>query len=104
MSFEIAANYQYEEMYQPRILMLKSVNHIEKMPFYAMTLADIPHPLRLNEENISLVENAAASSPLILSEVLVEGEPTVIPNIDALEEMLISQYGIFAPQEESAHA
>lgn len=98
ISFEIASNHQYQEMYQPRIMVLKSVNNIDKMPFYAITLAGIPHPARLKEENIAVMENAVSTTPAILSEVLVEGEPTVIPNIDALEEMLISQYGVFAQE------
>ena len=104
MSFEIAANHQYQEMYQPRVLVLKSLNNIEKMPFYAITLAGIPSPVRVNKENIAVMENAVASSPVILSEVLVDGEPAAIPNMDALEELLISQYGVFAQEEEPATA
>ena len=96
LSFEKAANYQYEQEQDPRILVLKSLNNIEKMPFYAITLTGIPHPIRLNAENVSVVENASNTSALILNEALVEGEPISIPNVEALEEMLFSQYGLFA--------
>jgi chemosensory pili system protein ChpC len=95
VSFELAANQQYERAADPRIMVLKALNNIEKMPFYAITLAGIPRPFRINEENITVMESASRSSPLILNEVLVEGEPTSIPNIEAVEEMLFNQYGLF---------
>jgi chemosensory pili system protein ChpC len=95
VSFELAANQQYERAADPRIMVLKALNNIEKMPFYAITLAGIPRPFRIKEENITVMESASRSSPLILNEVLVEGEPTSIPNIEAVEEMLFNQYGLF---------
>lgn len=104
LSFEKAANYQYEQEQDPRILVLKSLNNIEKMPFYAITLTGIPHPIRLNEENVSVVENASNTSALILNEALVEGEPISIPNVEALEEMLFSQYGLFAQSGDDSAA
>ena len=52
----------------------------------------------MNEENITVVENASPSSPLILNEALFDGEPVSIPNLDALEEMLISQHHLFAEE------
>lgn len=101
LSFEVTANKQYSSPDSPIILVLKSVNNIEKMPFYAIVLAGIPHPLRVNEENLSVVENVTSTAPVIMNEVLVEGEPSSIPNIDALEEMLISQYGLFAESSDT---
>ena len=82
-----------------RLLVLKSINNIEKMPFYALVLAGIPHPAILGKDNVSEVEHAALSSPLILNQVLVDGEPASIPNLDAVEEMLMSQYGLFGQTE-----
>ncbi len=78
-----------------RFLIMKSINHIEKMPFYALQISGVPHPVDFNDANISAVENASINSPLILSQVLVEGEIASIPNLDAIEQMLMSQYGIF---------
>jgi len=99
ISFEVAANQQYDPIEDPRLLVLKSINNIEKMPFYAITLAGIPRPTRASGENMSAVENASLSSPVILNEVLIDGEPTSIPDLDVLEEMLISQYDLFAEEE-----
>ena len=96
LSFEVASNQKYELMYNPRVLVLKSINNIEKMPFYALTLSGIPQPVHVSSENLSEVENASLSSSVILNEVLIDGEPTSIPNLDALEEMLISQHDLFA--------
>lgn len=103
-SFELASNQQYNPIQQPRLLVLKSINNIEKMPFYAITLASIPRPVQVTGENMTAVENAGPSSPVILNEVLVDGEPTSIPNLDALEDILISQYGLFAEDSEEAPA
>ena len=41
---------------------------------------------------------------LILNEVLVEGEPTSIPNIEAVEEMLFNQYGLFNQESDETAA
>lgn len=95
ISFEAAAGRQYEESQYSRLLVIKSLNNIEKMPFYAIFLSAIPHPIRLNEENISAVENVTNVAPVILSEVLVYGEQSSIPNFDVLEEMLMDQESLF---------
>ena len=102
LSFESASNHQYNPMEDPRMMVLKSINNIQKMPFYAIPLSAIPKPARMNEENITVVENASPSSPLILNEVLLDGEPASIPNLDALEEMLISQHDLFAEEAPAA--
>ena len=98
LSFEAASNHQYNPMEDPRVMVLKSINNIQVMPFYAIPLSGIPKPARMNEENITVVENASPSSPLILNEALFDGEPVSIPNLDALEEMLISQHHLFAEE------
>lgn len=100
LSFELVSNRQYQLPENPMALVLKSINKIESLPFYAIMLSGIPHPKQLNDENISAVEHAHSSSPFILNEVLVDGEPTSIPNLDALEEMLAKQYGKLVDEEE----
>jgi len=102
LSFEVASSQQYSPLENPRVLVLKSINNIEKMPFYAIPLAGIPNPVRVSDENLAVVENANLSTPVILNEVLIDGEPTSIPNLDALEEMLMSQYGLFAEEAPAA--
>jgi chemotaxis signal transduction protein len=102
LSFELASSHQYSPMENPRLLVMKSLDNIEKMPFYAFTIAGIPSPVRFSNENMTAVENASAASPVILNQVLVDGEPAIIPNADALEEMLISQYGLFVEETPAA--
>lgn len=97
ISFELASNQGFSNEEGARILVLKSVNNIEKMPFYAVVISGIPHPVRINAENISAVENRHSTSPMIQDDVLIEGEPVSIPNVEAVEEMLISQFGLFTP-------
>lgn len=95
LSFELASGYGRSNTDTSRMLVVKSLNNIEKMPFYAIFLSGIPHPVNLNDDNLSVMEEAGISSPLILNQVLIEGEAASIPNLDALEEMLMSQYGLF---------
>lgn len=99
LSYEAASSYGERAVDVNRVLILKSMNHIDRMPFYAITLSGIPHPVVLNDANLQEVASAGASSPLVLNQVLVEGEPASIPNLDALEEMLMSQYGLFQESE-----
>lgn len=99
LSFEVASGYRSERAADVRTIIMKSLNHHEHMPFYALLLSGIPHPVSVDKDNIQSVENASINSPLILSQVLVEGEPASIPNLDALEEMLMSQYGLFQQSE-----
>lgn len=92
LSFEVAAGRNYEKPEDMLLLVLKSLNDREKIPFYAFFLSGIPHPVRFDQDNLSAVEKASSGSPLILAEVLVYGEQSSIPNLDVLEEMLMSQY------------
>jgi len=91
ISFEMAAGRNFEKPAEMRLLLLKSLANKEKLPFYAFFLSGIPHPVRFDEENISAVEHSNISSPLIHTEVLIYGEQANIPNLDVLEEMLMSQ-------------
>lgn len=96
VSYEAASGHrEHDNGAAERALVLKSLNHAQHMPFYAMTLTGIPRPMNLNNDNIQGVESSGTISPLVLSPVLVEGEPACIPDLDALEEMLMSQYGLF---------
>ncbi len=99
LSYEVASSYSDRSVETNRVLILKSMNYIDRVPFYAITLSGIPHPAVLNDANLQEVASAGASSPLILNQILVEGEPASIPNLDALEEMLMSQYGLFQTSE-----
>jgi len=91
LSFEAASGRDFRKPKDMRLIVLKSLNDYEKIPFYALFLSAIPHPVRFTNENLSAVENANSSSPLIQAEVLVYGEQSSIPNLDMLEEMLGSQ-------------
>lgn len=104
MSFEMAAgrNFNGADASSSRYIIFKSLNHRDTMPFYAMVVSGIPHPERIDENNISVMENAAPASPLILNEVLVNGESASIPNLDALEEMLIQLHKLLQQDEETA--
>ena len=97
ISFEHTVGKEYQPLPHPRLLVLKSVRDIDKMPFYAIVITAIPHPVRFTEESLSTAETTAAElSAAVMNEVLVEGQPASIPDLDELEEMLAGQYGLFA--------
>ncbi len=97
LAFEVAGDLHYvaESTSSGYFLVMKSINYIEKIPFYVLQISGVPHSIDFNEASISAVKNANISSPLILNQILVEGEITSIPNLDAIEQILMSQYSIF---------
>lgn len=88
VSFEAAAGMQLSVPEEPRVIIIKSLGDREHVPFYGLILGGIPSPARFNEENLASLDSTVASSPLIRSEVLLFGEPSSIPDLDMLEEML----------------
>jgi chemosensory pili system protein ChpC len=93
MSFELATGKAFnpENSASSRYVIFKSLNHRDTMPFYALVISGIPHPERIEQDNISVNPTETPSSPLILNEVTINDETACIPNLDALEEMLIQQ-------------
>ena len=80
---------------EPRLAIIKSLNYPDKIPCYALKMSATPHPVTLDEQNISTAESPKIGSPLVHSQVSVGGEPAEVPNLDALEQMLINQLGLF---------
>ena len=97
LSFEVAVGRRAPAARQtePRLAIIKSLNYADKIPCYAVTMSATPHPVNLDAENIGAAENTVVGSPLVHSQVSIGGKSALVPNLDAMEQMLISQLALF---------
>ncbi len=72
-----------------RLAVLNTLNGNAALPFFAVLTQEIPQLLKVDETNLQPIEHETMLSPLTLCQVLVNGEPATIPNLDALETELL---------------
>jgi len=88
ISFEVAAG---GAMPGPgarsRITVLNGITGNPKLPFYAVLTQDIPRLMKIDNSVIAPGSDSMAATA-VLTNVMVNGEPAQIPNLDALETML----------------
>lgn len=74
-----------------RIAVLNGLGGHPELPFFALVTQGIPRLVRISELSITPAPQAVGDDPTVRLQVLVEGEPAVIPDIDALEDLLLAQ-------------
>ena len=81
---------------ESRIAIINTIKGEGSVPFYAMVTAGIPRLYRVSQESIKQCEDHAAETESgDLCHVLIDGEAMVVPDLDALEE-LIAKYWLRA--------
>jgi len=73
-----------------RFAIINGVGNHAEMPFYAMLVQGIPRLMHVHEDDIQTVE-AMNMGPYDQSAVTIEREPAIIPNLDLVEQELITQ-------------
>jgi chemosensory pili system protein ChpC len=73
-----------------RFAIINGVGDHAEMPFYAMLVQGIPRLMHVHEDDIQTVE-AMNMGPYDQSAVTIEREPAIIPNLDLVEQELITQ-------------
>lgn len=76
-----------------RLAVLNTLNGNAATPFFAVLTQGIPQLLQVDEANLQPIEHETMLSPMALCQVLVNGEPATIPNLDALETELLHAAG-----------
>lgn len=91
LSFELACK-QPEPVTSPRgkIVVLNALGGNPQLNFFALVTQGVPQLIQVDENRIAPIEHETEGNPLILSRVIVNGEPAIIPNLDALEKMLLA--------------
>lgn len=72
-----------------RLAVLNTLNGGAALPFFAVLTQGIPQLAQVDEANLQPIEHETMLSPLTLYQVLVNGEPATIPNLDAVETELL---------------
>lgn len=75
---------------EARFAIINGVGSHAEMPFYAMLVQGIPRLMHVHEDDIQTVE-AMNMGPYDQSAVTIEREPAIIPNLDLVEQELITQ-------------
>ncbi len=83
ISFE-AASRGFMQKDGSRIAVLNTLNNNPRVPYMAILMQDIPRLCLVQPEMISY-EEAETLHPSVAANVLIDGEPAVVPDIDDLE-------------------
>lgn len=106
VSFEMACAAKAEESDQAlatpnaraKVAVLNTLNGNPELNFIAVVTQGLPKLMLIDENKIASIEHEIETSPLILSRVIVNDEPALIPNLDALEEMLMAHKPTWVPK------
>lgn len=74
-----------------RAVVLNTLVGSDTLPFYAVISQGIPRLMGLDSSNVLDAPNAEENQKFVLRQVLVEGQPAIIPDQQAIEEELASQ-------------
>lgn len=69
-----------------RIAVFNSLSGNVNMPFYAIIVHGLPHLAKLNNEQVNALDGEAGPCGLQLVEI--NGDPALIPDLDAIEDLL----------------
>lgn len=73
-----------------RIAVLNGLVDSQRLPFCAMITEGMPRLMRVMPDEVAVDEEASEPGPCEIGKVLVSGERAVIPNVDYLQQQLLS--------------
>ena len=99
LSLETAAIEQAPEIHRrSRVVVLNTLTGSGQLPFYGVISQGIPRLMGLDHSTILDAPNAEKAQKFVLRQVVVEGHPAAIPDLNAIEGELAS-LGITVIQE-----
>jgi Chemotaxis signal transduction protein len=91
LSFEALLDGTYPEPNpRARIVVLKALGKSPNLRYLALLARSIPRLVTVQGPSIDPAPDHELTSPWVLQRVLVHGEPAVIPDLDALERMVVT--------------
>ena len=78
-----------------RLVIMKAYTHRREMPFYAMVTQGFPRLVQLRREEVKLADSVE-DVPYIDSYVTTSGVSAELPNVAALEDILVARGGAAA--------
>jgi chemosensory pili system protein ChpC len=71
-----------------RAAVMKVLDASLKLPCYGLLSTGIPHPLSVTAPALTADEGTPSGGPAVKQAVLLHGEPALIPDLDAIEDLL----------------
>ena len=91
VSFELVRNGERQpRTSETRIAVINGVSDDGKLPFYAMLVEGIPRSIKLDSDDIVQLKDKKHIADVITMWVKASGVEAVIPDLDKLEEKLLS--------------
>lgn len=81
-----------------RVVVMNTITGSSQLPFYGIIAQGIPRLMNLDQSNILDAPNAESGQNFVLRQVLVEGHPAIIPDLNALENEM-TNLGVSVIQE-----
>jgi len=75
------------------IAVCNTINGSRDLPFVAVVCTAVPRMFRVNPETVEPVETEPNDPPVVLKRAEASGEPVIVPNLDALEELVRGAVG-----------
>jgi chemosensory pili system protein ChpC len=89
LSFSTLANLAPEEnALNSRVAVLKALGGNERMPFLAVVTQGFPRLTTLNQDVIVPTDEGRPASPAVRAQVMVRDDWAVIPDMEAIEQMV----------------
>lgn len=74
-----------------RIVILHALDDRTNIDFYALELYGVPHPISLNANSVAYSTDGVEKKEWIASNVLINGQDVIIPNLQWIEYSIQSQ-------------
>jgi chemosensory pili system protein ChpC len=80
--------------HRARLAICNTLSGSDLTPYVGIVLDSAPHLVRVTEDTLSPVEAAEDLVDCVLNQVLVNHEPALIPDLDAIERQLTEYQGL----------
>jgi chemosensory pili system protein ChpC len=71
-----------------RIVILKTLGDLDTIPYFGVITKQIPRLAMVYDGGIEVLEDEFAGNPAVAAEVLANGEPAIIPEMDRIKQMI----------------
>jgi chemosensory pili system protein ChpC len=96
VSFEVLqGGHKTETDKGSRIAILNALGGNPDLPFFAVVVQGIPHLVLANQSVVTALAEDKAEQEGVLSHVLIEAEPAIIPDLDRMESIILAEKSLF---------
>lgn len=78
-----------------RIAIFNALGGNPELPFFAIVVQGIPHLIQANQSVVTALAEETGDEEGVMAHVLIEAEPAIIPDLDKIESIIISNKKLF---------